>query len=371
MSCYYFGKSRKLSIVNIRPCEHFVKISQKLLLRSRTIIWHPAHYFVTSFCDNWQLCDGWKIVFRQLVDDSVKIFDQKWQLCDSYRVVLWWLRDYFVTSICEGTTIQQLYDNLQIITWRPYDHTVSCNYTMTTLNIENKRSSIWQICRHWRHHNLPLRQLTVPPVMTMLSNWPTLFSVKMSHNAIMASLWWLVIKVASHITESICIEQLHGYDHNNNLIVNTLFIHNKANLRDLIIATGLVTLFGLCDLEIWPMALKNKRDFRPCPFQLCVSFHSYQCIQLGLTVRKRSNRVKIIIFLSPMTTKIGQMTLKNKRAPLLCLFYFHASCLSHQWIQLWVTVQKRSNWVKIGNFLPPVTLKFPRWLLTRQIWGIW
>ena len=74
---------------------------------------------------------------------------------------------------------------------------------------------------------------------------------------------------------------------------------NKANLRDLIAATGLVTLLGQCDLEIGPMALKNNRDFLPCPFQLCVSFHCHQCIQLGLTVRKRSNRVKIGIFCLP------------------------------------------------------------------------
>ena len=33
--------------------------------------------------------------------------------------------------------------------------------------------------------------------------------------------------------------------------------YNKANLRDFIAATGLVTLFGLCDLEIGPMALKQ------------------------------------------------------------------------------------------------------------------
>ena len=78
---------------------------------------------------------------------------------------------------------------------------------------------------------------------------------------------------------------------------------NKANLRELIdFATGLVTLFGLCDLEIGPMALKNNRDFLARPFQLYVSFNSHQCIQLGLTIWKCSNRVKIGIFFSTMTT---------------------------------------------------------------------
>ena len=83
---------------------------------------------------------------------------------------------------------------------------------------------------------------------------------------------------------------------------------NKANLRDLIAGTSLVILFGLCDLEIGPMALKNNRKFLPCPFQLCVSFHSHQCIQL----QKRSNRVKIGIFLSPMTMKVDRWHWKTK-----------------------------------------------------------
>ena len=83
-------------------------------------------------------------------------------------------------------------------------------------------------------------------------------------------------------------------------------------LKDLIAATSLVTLFHLCDLEIGPMALKNNRDLFPCPFQLCVSFHSHQCIQLRLTVQKCSNQVKIVIFLSPMTTKLDRWHWKTK-----------------------------------------------------------
>ena len=78
----------------------------------------------------------------------------------------------------------------------------------------------------------------------------------------------------------------------------------KANLTDLIAATGLVTLFGLCDLEIGSMALKNNRDFLPCPFQLCVSFHSYQCIQLGTNSPETLKSGRNWHFLSPMTTKL-------------------------------------------------------------------
>ena len=143
--------------------------------------------------------------------------------------------------------------------------------------------------------------------------------------------------------------------------------HNKANLRDLIAGTGLVNLFGLCDLEIGPMALKNNRDFLPCPFQLCVSFHSHQCLQLGLTVRKRSNRVKIGIFVSH-DHRIGQMTLKNNMAPFLCLFYFHASFRRHQCIQLWVAVTDISELepLKLGQiwrFCACCDLEFSRMTL--------
>ena len=43
---------------------------------------------------------------------------------------------------------------------------------------ENKRPSKWQHCRHRRHRELSFRQLTVPPVTTMLSIWrPFVFNV--------------------------------------------------------------------------------------------------------------------------------------------------------------------------------------------------
>ena len=58
---------------------------------------------------------------------------------------------------------------------------------------------------------------------------------------------------------------------------------NKANLRDLIAATGLVILlkldsnrrfFSLCDLEIWRMTFKNNRAPLLCYFKLCAAFRS-------------------------------------------------------------------------------------------------
>ena len=91
---------------------------------------------------------------------------------------------------------------------------------------------------------------------------------------------------------------------------------NKANLRDLIAATGLLILlkldsnrrfFSLCDLEIW------------------------------------------------------WMTLKYNRAPLLCYFKLFALFRSHWWIKTGVTVWKRLIWVTIDNFFSRVTWQFDRW----------
>ena len=105
-----------------------------------------------------------------------------------------------------------------------------------------------------------------------------------------------------------------------------IYVHNKANLRDLIAATSLVILLKL---------------------------------ELNLQ------------FLSPCDLEIWWMTPKNNRAHLLCYFKLFASFRSHWWIQTGVTVQKRLIWVKIDTFLSRVTLKFDGWPSTRQIWGIW
>ena len=88
------------------------------------------------------------------------------------------------------------------------------------------------------------------------------------------------------------------------------FLKNKANLRDLIAATGLVILlkfdpihrfFSPCDLEIWCMTLKNNRAPLLYYIKLSVSFQIHRWIQTKVTVRKRSIRVKIDDFFSRVT----------------------------------------------------------------------
>ena len=76
---------------------------------------------------------------------------------------------------------------------------------------------------------------------------------------------------------------------------------NKANLRDLIAATGLaisnwiqiVNFYRPCDREIWWMTLKNNRTLFLYYVKLCASFQIHWWNQTGFTVQKRSIRVEI------------------------------------------------------------------------------
>ena len=122
-----------------------------------------------------------------------------------------------------------------------------------------------------------------------------------------------------------------------------------------------IDFFVLCDLEIQWMTLKNKRAPLLYYIKLCASFQSHGWIQTGVTVRKRSIRVKISIFFVSCDLEIWQMTMKNYRVPLLCCFRLCASFHSHWWIQTGVTVRKHPIWIKINNSFYHVTLKFDGW----------
>ena len=90
---------------------------------------------------------------------------------------------------------------------------------------------------------------------------------------------------------------------------------NKANLRDLIAATGQVI----------------------------------------------SNWIQIVNFSARMTVKFDGWPRKNNRALLLYYVKLCASFQIHWWIQTGFTVQKRSIRVEIGDMLSRVTLKFDGW----------
>ena len=63
-------------------------------------------------------------------------------------------------------------------------------------------------------------------------------------------------------------------------------------------------------------------------------------------------------FVVPCDLEIWWMTLENDRASILYYIKLCASFQIPRWIETEVTVEKRSIWVKIGNFLSRVTLKF-------------
>ena len=117
---------------------------------------------------------------------------------------------------------------------------------------------------------------------------------------------WCLVHTRDHCTKWL-----------NNIIKDIWSIRdNKANLRDLIAATGLAILlkfdpihqfFSPCDLEIWWMT-------------------------------------------------------NNFRAHLLYYINIWASYEIFRWIQTEVTVRKRPIWVKIDNFFSRVTLNFDGWL---------
>ena len=109
---------------------------------------------------------------------------------------------------------------------------------------------------------------------------------------------------------------------------------NKANLRDLIAATGLVILhkldlnhrfFSPCDLEIWWMTKKNNRAPLLCYFKLFASFHSHWWIQTGVKVRKPLISVNIDAFLSLVTLKFDGWPSKT----IGHLFYATSSFMYH------------------------------------------
>ena len=72
----------------------------------------------------------------------------------------------------------------------------------------------------------------------------------------------------------------------------------------------------------------------------------------GVTVQKSSIWTKIGDLLSCVTLKFDGWPWKNNRAPLLCYFKLCKSFQSHWWIQTGVTVLKRSIRLKITDICP-------------------
>ena len=159
--------------------------------------------------------------------------------------------------------------------------------------------------------------------------------------------WWIVL--------SNC--------HGNNL-------WNKANLRDLIAATGLVILlkldsnlrfFSPCDIEIWWITLKKNRAPLPYHIKLCASFQIQQWIQTGVIVRKLPIWVKINDFFSRVILQFDIWPWKT----IGHLFYGTSSFVHHLVAIGEFKLELQSGNAQFGSksmiFLSRVTLQFDGW----------
>ena len=155
--------------------------------------------------------------------------------------------------------------------------------------------------------------------------------------------------------------------------------HNKANLRDLIAATGLVILLKLDSNHRFFSHVTLKFDWWPRKiigylfYITSIFVHHFIAIgefklklqsgntQFGSKSAETLNSGQNRRFIVPYELQIWWMTLKNNRAPLLCCFKLYASFHSHRWIQTKVTVRKRSIRVKIGDSLSRMNFKYDGW----------
>ena len=92
---------------------------------------------------------------------------------------------------------------------------------------------------------------------------------------------------------------------------------------------------------------------------ICSSFHSNPWTKLAL--QSGNTQLESKYMFCPAWPWHWQMTLNSNRASLLCYVKLCASFCSHQWIQTGDAVRKCPIWVKIGDYLCRVTLKFDRW----------
>ena len=121
--------------------------------------------------------------------------------------------------------------------------------------------------------------------------------------------------------------------------------------------------FVPCDLEIWWMTLENDRAPLLYYIKLCASFQIHWWIKTEVTVQKRSIWIKIGNFFVPCDLEIWRMPLKNNRAPLLCCFKLCASFHTHWWIQILSYSPETLNWGQKRRLFEPCDLETLRMTL--------
>ena len=108
--------------------------------------------------------------------------------------------------------------------------------------------------------------------------------------------------------------------------------------------------------DVWPRKIIGHLFYTTSSF--VYHFKSIGEFKLKLHSGNAQFGSKSAIFFVPCDLEIWWMTLENDRATLLYYIKLCASFQIHRWIETEVTVQKRPIWVKIGNFVSRVTLKF-------------
>ena len=111
-----------------------------------------------------------------------------------------------------------------------------------------------------------------------------------------------------------------------------------------------LTIFALCDLEIWRMTLKNNKAPPLCYFKICASFLIHRWTQAGVTVWKSPIWVKIRVFcpVRPWNLTWPCKIIGHLSYPTSFVHHFVAIW----WIQTWVPLWKHPIWVKIVDFCP-------------------
>ena len=133
---------------------------------------------------------------------------------------------------------------------------------------------------------------------------------------------------------------------------------NKANLRDLIAANGLV-ISNWIQIVNFSAHVTVKFDGWPRKTTLYTISILRQALCIISNPLVNSNWIyspetlnsgRNWWYVIPCDLEIWWMALENDRAPLLCYFKLLVAFSSHWWIQTGVTVRKRPIWVKFEDF---------------------
>ena len=141
------------------------------------------------------------------------------------------------------------------------------------------------------------------------------------------------------------------------VLISPCLNFNKANLRDLIAATGLV-ISNWIQIVNFSARVTVKFDGWPCKTIGHLFYATSSFVHLFVPIGEFKLKLQSgnaqsgsnWMFLEPCDLEIWRMTLQNNRAPLLCYFKLCAAFRTHWWIQSSITVQKRPIWVKFDNF---------------------